>query len=136
MAESTGEQSGDSSGSTDIDPRTVEKLTAARTAIIEMINHERPRFIVAFEGMTFDGDKICLTVPSDSLREEILLSSTEILLKIAEVAGVNGSMEFVITVKEEVRKMRPIKLEDRIAHIESKNPTYLELKKVLDLEVE
>ena len=136
MAESTGEQSGDSSGSTDIDPHTVEKLTAARTAIIEMINHERPRFIVAFEGMTFDGDKICLTVPSDSLREEILLSSTEILLKIAEVAGVNGSMEFVITVKEEVRKMRPIKLEDRMAHIESKNPTYLELKKVLDLEVE
>ncbi|MBE6211361.1 MAG: DNA polymerase III subunit gamma/tau [Rikenellaceae bacterium] len=120
----------------DIDPRTAEKLTAARAKIIDIINHERPRFIVAFESMSFDGHKIMLTVPSESLREEILLAATEILLKIAEVAGVTGKMEFDISVKEEVRKMRPIKLEDRMAHIEGKNPYYLELKKLLDLDVE
>ena len=75
-------------------------------------------------------------MPSDSLRDEILHSSTEILLKIAEIAGVKGMLEFDITVKEEERQMRPIKLEDRMAHIEQKNPLYLELKKALDLEVE
>ena len=120
----------------DIDPRTAEKLTTARAKIIDIINHERPRFIVAFESMSFDGHKIMLTVPSESLRDEIHFAATEILLKIAEVAGVTGKMEFDISVKEEVRKMRPIKLEDRMAHIEGKNPYYLELKKLLDLDVE
>ena len=119
-----------------VDPRSAEKLTATKSEIINMINRERPRFIVAFENMSFEGYKIMLTVPSDSLREEIGHASTEILLKIADIAGVNGKLEFDITVKEEKRKMRPIKLEDRMAHIESKNPVYLEFKKALELDVE
>ena len=119
-----------------VDPRSVEKLTAAKDEIIGMINHERPRFIVAFENMSFEGYKIMLTVPSDSLREEIGHASTEILFKIADIAGVNGKLEFDITVKEEKRKMRPIKLEDRMAHIEKRNPVYLEFKKALELDVE
>ena len=119
-----------------VDPRSVEKLTAAKDEIISMINHERPRFIVAFENMSFEGYKIMLTVPSDSLREEIGHASTEILFKIADIAGVNGKLEFDITVKEEKRKMRPIKLEDRMAHIEKRNPVYLEFKKALELDVE
>ncbi len=119
-----------------IDPRTEQKLVAAQAKIVDMINHERPRFIVAFETMSINGHKIVLTVPSDSLRDEIQHAATELLLKIAEIAGVNGSMEFEISVKEEMRAVRPIKLEDRMAHIERKNPHYLELKKILDLEVE
>ena len=119
-----------------VDPRSVEKLTAVQEQIVEIIKTDRPRFIVAFETMRFDGYKIVLTVPSESLRDEIQHSSIEILHKIAEVAGVNGKLEFDIIVKEEVRKMRPIKLEDRMAHIEQRNPLYLELKKALDLEVE
>ena len=119
-----------------VDSRTAEKLEAARDAIIEMINKERPRFIVAFESVRFEGHKIELIVPSESLREDIGHSSTELLLKIAEIAGVNGKMEFDITVKEEKRKMRPIKLEDRMAHIESRNELYLEFKQALDLDVE
>ena len=126
---------GSSLGQT-IDPNSAKKLEAAQSHIIDEINSDRPRFIVAFETMRFDGHKILLTVPSESLRDEILHSSTEILLKIAEIAGVKGMLEFDITVKEEERQMRPIKLEDRMAHIEQKNPLYLELKKVLDLEVE
>lgn len=126
---------GSSLGQT-IDPNSAKKLEAAQSQIIDEINSDRPRFIVAFETMRFDGHKILLTVPSESLRDEILHSSTEILLKIAEIAGVKGMLEFDITVKEEERQMRPIKLEDRMAHIEQKNPLYLELKKALDLEVE
>ncbi len=128
--------SSSSASQTQIDPDTAEKLEHNRGKIIEVINRERPRFIVAFEDMTFDGHRILLTVPSNALREEILHSSTEILFKIAEIANVRGAMEFDITVKEDTRKARPIKLEDRMAHIEKRNPIYLELKKVLDLDVE
>ena len=119
-----------------IDPATADKLSAARDKIIELINLERPRFIVAFETMQFEGCKIMLMVPTDSLRDEICHAATDILFKIADIAGINGKVEFDITVKEEVRKMRPIKLEDRMAHIEKRNPLYLELKKALDLDVE
>jgi DNA polymerase-3 subunit gamma/tau len=119
-----------------VDPRSAEKLKAAQESIVEIIKTDRPRFIVAFETMRINGYKIMLTVPSESLRDEIQHSSIEILHKIAEVADVKGKLEFEITVKEEVRRMRPIKLEDRMAHIEKRNPMYIELKKALDLEVE
>lgn len=120
-----------------IDPQAVAKLTAAREAIIEEIKRERPRFIVGFETMEFEGHKIKLTVPSEALRHDIAHASTELLFKIADISGVKGLLEFDITVKEdEVRKMRPIKLEDRMEHIEKRNPHYLELKKALDLDVE
>jgi DNA polymerase-3 subunit gamma/tau len=120
-----------------IDPQTEAKLTAAREAIIEEIKRERPRFIVGFETMEFYGCKIKLTVPSEALRHDILHAATELLFKIADIAGVKGALEFDIAVKEdEVRKMRPIKLEDRMEHIEKRNPLYLEFKAALDLDVE
>jgi DNA polymerase-3 subunit gamma/tau len=119
-----------------IDPRAAEKLTNTRDLIIENIKRERPRFIVAFEQMQINGHKILLTVPSEALRDEIYHSATDLLFKIAEIANTTGRLEFDVTVKEEVQKMRPIKLEDRMAHIEKRNPLYLELKKALELEPE
>ena len=119
-----------------IDPESAAKLENARQRIVDYINEQRPRFIVAFETMRFEGNTIILSVPTEALREEILRSKTEILMRIAEIAGITGSLEMEIAVKEDKRKMRPIKLEDRIRHIEQKNPLVLELKKALDLEVE
>ena len=68
--------------------------------------------------MQINGHKILLTVPSEALRDEIYHSATDLLFKIAEIANTTGRLEFDVTVKEEVQKMRPIKLEDRMAHIE------------------
>ena len=119
-----------------VDPESAAKLENSRQRILDYINDQRPRFIVAFETMRFDGDTICLSVPTEALRDEILRSTTEILLRVAEIAAIEGSLELDITVKEDNRKRRPIKLEDRIRHIEQKNPLVLELKKALDLEVE
>ena len=119
-----------------IDPQTEAKLEAAREAIIDEIKRERPRFIVGFETMQFAGHKIKLLVPSEALKFDIAHASTELLFKIAEIANVKGLIEFDITVKEEERKMRPIRLEDRMAHIEKRNPLYLEFKAALDLDVE
>ena len=118
------------------DPKCAEKLEDARTEIINVINRERPRFIVAFETMRFEGCKILLTVPTEALKDEIYHAATDILMKISEVAGVNGVIEFDVTVREEKRKMRPVRLEDRLVHIESKNPLYIEFKNALDLEAE
>ena len=135
MEEATTEESG-STEDKRIDPQTEAKLEAAREAIVDEIKRERPRFIVGFETMQFAGHKIKLLVPSEALRHDIAHASTELLFKIAEIADVNGLIEFDITVKEEERKMRPIRLEDRMAHIEKRNPLYLEFKAALDLDVE
>ena len=119
-----------------IDPESESKLAAARNDIVKYINEQRPRFIVAFETMRFEGNAILLTVPTDALREDIEHSSVELLTNIARKAGIEGSLEFRITLGADNRPMRPIKLEDRIRHIEQKNPLVLELKKSLELEVE
>ncbi len=119
-----------------IDPESAAKLENGRQHILNDINERRPRFIVAFETMRFENNIIRLSVPTEALRDEILRSTTEILMRIAEIAGIAGSLELDIAVREDRRKMRPIKLEDRIRHIEQKNPLVRELKKALDLEVE
>lgn len=119
-----------------VDPDSRAKLERSRDAILHNINEQRPRFVVAFETMEFEDNVIRMTVPSDVLKDEIQHSSSELLMKIADIAGVTGALEFDISVREDGRKMRPIKLEDRIRHMEKKNPLYAELKKVLDLEVE
>ena len=119
-----------------VDPESASKLEAARQQITRFVSEQRPRFMTAFETVRFEGNKILLTVPSESLREDIEHSSIELLTGISRVAGVNGTLEFGITVAADTRPMRPIKLEDRIRHIEQKNPLVNELKKALDLEVQ
>ena len=73
---------------------------------------------------------------SSLLREEILRSKTGMLMRIAELAGIEGMIELEVTVNEEIRAARPIKLEDRVRYITEKNPLVAELRKALDLEVE
>lgn len=41
-----------------------------------------------------------------------------------------------MTVNEQVRATRPIRLEDRVKYLTEKNPLVAELRKALDLEVE
>ena len=118
------------------DPATEQKITAHRDKIIATILEERPRFVVAFEQMQLRGFTIYLEVPSQTLYEEIMRSKTEILLQIVRTAGIEGSLEMEIKVNEEIKAARPIKLEDRIKHMNEKNPHLAELKRVLDMEYE
>ena len=121
---------------TQYDPQSESKIEACRTAVIDTILQERPRFVVAFETMVVQGHTIKVEVPSQTLYEEIMRSKTELLLAIARTAGVTGSLELEVKVNEQVRATRPIKLEDRIQHMTEKNPLLLELKKELDMEYE
>ena len=119
-----------------IDPDCAEKLEHARGRILNLIKEKRPRFVPAFELMTFRDNTISVSVPTTELREEILRSKTGMLMRIAELAGIEGMIELEVTVNEEIRAARPIKLEARVRYITEKNPLVAELRKALDLEVE
>ena len=119
-----------------IDPDCAEKLEHARGRILNLIKEKPPRFVPAFELMTFRDNTISVSVPTTELREEILRSKTGMLMRIAELAGIEGMIELEVTVNEEIRAARPIKLEDRVRYITEKNPLVAELRKALDLEVE
>ena len=120
----------------EIDPDCAEKIRNAHTAILKLMQQKRPRFVPAFEQMEVESNEIRLKVPTQELREEILRNQTAILLRIAELAGISGVIQLDVTVSEEVRAARPIKLEDRIKYITDKNPLVNELCKALDLEIE
>jgi len=137
-AESDEEADEEASGgeTPETDPESDRKLEAARPQILALIQQKRPRFVSAFEQMTFCDGVIDVAVPSSSLRDEILRSKTGMLLRIAELAGINGMLDLRITVNEEIRAARPIKLEDRMKHLLDRNPQLAELRKALDLEAE
>ena len=120
----------------DAAPAAQEKLERARERILALIQRHRPRFVAAFELMEFSGNTIAVTVPTNELRDEILRSKTAMLMRIAELAGIEGPLELAIAVNERVQAVRPIKLEDRVKHMTEKNPLLAELRKALDLELE
>lgn len=123
-------------GEVKVDPRSEEKLAAAKDEIVKRTCELRPRFIVAFEKIAFEGNKIKLTVPTQSLKDELNMARTEILDTIALAAGVEGALELDIEVREIRMHLRPVRLEDRLRHIESRTPMFEDLKKALDLDVE
>ena len=119
-----------------IDPASAENLEAARDHILQLIRERRPRFVAAFELMTVRGNTLSVSVPTTELRDEILRSRTAMLTRIARLAGIEGALELEVTVNEQVRATRPIRLEDRVKYLTEKNPLVAELRKALDLEVE
>lgn len=123
-------------GEVRVDPRSEEKLAAAKDEIVKRTCELRPRFIVAFEKIAFEGNRIKLTVPTQALKDELNMARTEILDTIASAAGVNGALELDIEVREVRMHLRPVRLEDRLRHIESRTPMFEDLKKALDLDVE
>ena len=119
-----------------IDARSEEKITAVKDRVIKDILEERPRFVVAFESMQIDGHRIKVEVPTSQLYEEIMRSKTEILMQIAQTAGVTGMLELDIKINEQIKASRPIKLEDRIKYMTERNENILELKRLLDMDYE
>ncbi|WP_417014115.1 DNA polymerase III subunit gamma/tau [Alistipes sp.] len=119
-----------------IDPASGQKLESGRAAILAYIGQERPRLYAFFEQLRIEGHTLRLSVPSEALREEILRNKLEMLTRIAALAGVEGVLELAVEVDEQIRAARPIKLEDRLRHMNERNPLLAELRRELDLEVE
>ena len=119
-----------------VDAESQSKLTAAKDTILAEIGMRRPRFVVALERMRVEGNKIVLDAPSEVLRNEIIAERTELSDMIIEVARINGVIEIEINVQEQEVKLRPIKLEDRLRHMEKAVPLFKELRESLDFDVE
>ncbi|MDE7451595.1 MAG: DNA polymerase III subunit gamma/tau [Alistipes sp.] len=133
---STADATSESAAEPEIDPACATKLEQARPQLMQLVRERRPRFVQVFEEMRLHDNAIAISVPTTELRDEILRMRTSMLSQFAKIAGVNGKIELEITVNEQIRAARPIKLEDRVKHITEKNPLVNELRKALDLEVE
>ena len=119
-----------------IDKDSEAKMLKAKAEIVKKMCEERPRFVSAFENIEFEGNMVKMAVPSDALKEELINQRWEILTGIAAMAGVKGSLDMKIEIKEIDFKLKPIKLEDREAHIQKVTPEYDYMRKVLDLMTE
>ncbi len=119
-----------------IDPASEEKMSRAKEQIVARMCSDRPRYVSAFESIEFEGNVVKLAVPSEGLRDELLGERYDILTTIAEVAGVKGSLDMRIEIKEMDFKLKPIKLEDRIEHICKVAPELAHMQKALDMDFE
>ena len=127
---------GDAPGEHRVDPRSEEKLTASREEIIRQMAISRPRFNSAFDTMRFEGNKIHVVASAATLESDLRQSKSEILEQIVEIAQIDGVLELEIELKEIVVHLRPVKLEDRVHHIEKVMPNFNQLCEALDLEAD
>ena len=119
-----------------IDPASESKMAQVKARIVAQMCKERPRFVSAFENIDFEENVVKLAVPSESLRDELIGMRYEILTSIATIAGVKGSLDMKIEVKEMDFKLKPIKLEDRVEHIRKVTPEFDYMQKAFDIDVE
>ncbi|MFI3263958.1 MAG: DNA polymerase III subunit gamma/tau [Rikenellaceae bacterium] len=119
-----------------IDPRSEELLEASRTNILEFIASWRPRFAVPFSAMEFQGHTIVVKIPTSELQTEIERSMSELLHKIVEITGIVGVIELKLILDETIVASRPVKLEDKIAHLVKINPEISKLKERFNLYIE
>ncbi len=119
-----------------IDPASEAKMSQVKERIVAQMCKERPRFVSAFEQIEFEGNVVKLAVPSEALRDELIEMRYEILTSIAAIAGVKGSLDMHIEVKEMDFKLKPIKLEDRVEHIRKVTPEFDYMQKAFDIDVE
>ena len=115
-----------------IDPESEAKLNAAKEQIVKRMCDERARFVSAFENIRFEGNNVILAVPTEALRDELLGMRFEILKSMVEIAGIKGILEVTIEVKDIEFKLKPVKLEDREAHILKVAPEMGYLAQVFD----
>ena len=127
---------GESKAAIVIDPESEAKMKAVKTKIVAMMCSGRPRFVSAFEVIDFEGNTVKLSVPSEALKDELISERFWILKDIAELAGVKGSLDMKIEIKEMDFKLKPIKLEDRVAHIRKVAPEFDYMQKAFDMDVE
>ncbi len=119
-----------------IDPASEEKMLQTKEQIVKQMCAGRPRFVSAFENIDFESNVVKLAVPSEALKDELLGERFYILRDIAAIAGVTGSLDMKIEIKEIDFKLKPIKLEDRVEHIRKVMPEFDYMQKAFDMDVE
>jgi DNA polymerase-3 subunit gamma/tau len=122
--------------STPADPDAQTKIERHREKFLAKLTAERPRMGVAYETMEMTGNTLRVMVASATLRDEVLRHRTETLQLLAAVAGVHGSIELEVIVDENVKPVKPIRIEDKLRHLIDNNPDLITLRRTLDMEIE
>jgi DNA polymerase-3 subunit gamma/tau len=119
-----------------VDPECERKIMACKAAFIDELHKERPRIAMALEEMKVSSNCISLKVPTEVLYEEIMRNRTEILMLLADVAGIDGGLKLEVSIAEDNKSRKPIKVEDKLRFLTDKNPAITTLRKELNLEIE
>ena len=118
------------------DPKSEEKLKAAFDKAVASLVAKHPRFSSAFEKVVISGNTISVEVTTPILRDDLVGTRSEITEHFADVAGVDGVVKLEVVLNEVQVKLRPVKLEDRLAHVAGCSPLFDEFVKTLDLELD
>ncbi len=119
-----------------IDKASQEKLLAARDKILAAIKLKHPRHLSVFENMVVEQNTITVKVPSRDQGEELSRSHIELGRELATIAEVNGIVKLEVVIDEHIRADRPIKIEDRLRHMTTKNERLIEMMERLNLDAE
>ena len=119
-------------GGSDVERRLNDK----REAFVAEITRRHPRLIPAFEKVRIEGNKVVVEVPTRVLNEDLNSCRSEIQEIIAECAELDGVPLLEIVVNETEIKLRPVKIEDRLAHIASCSPLFEKLVTTMKLNIE
>ncbi len=119
-----------------IDKASQEKLLAARDKILAAIKLKHPRHLSVFENMVVEQNTITVKVPSRDQGEELSRSHIELGRELATIAKVNGIVKLEVVIDEHIRADRPIKIEDRLRHMTTKNERLIEMMERLNLDAE
>ena len=118
------------------DPQSEKKLQESKERFIAAIVAKHPRFSPAFEKTKISGNTISVEVPSAIMRDDLYNSRSEITEIITDISGISGVVKLDIVLNEVEVKLRPVKLEDRVAHISDRSPLFDELVTALELELD
>ena len=119
-------------GGSDVERRLNDK----REAFVAEITRRHPRLIPAFEKVRIEGNKVVVEVPTRVLNEDLNSCRSEIQEIIAECVELDGVPLLEIVVNETEIKLRPVKIEDRLAHIASCSPLFEKLVATMKLNIE
>ncbi|MCL2561911.1 MAG: DNA polymerase III subunit gamma/tau [Rikenellaceae bacterium] len=119
-----------------VDPECESKIRAVRAEFLNEVYRERPRIAMALEEMEISGNRITLKVPTETLYEDIMRSRAELLAMLVDITGIDGRIDFEVSVAADDKARKPIKVEDKLKFLADKNPTLNVLRRELNLELE
>lgn len=119
----------------EFDSQCKEKVERNKVLFLRELQAKRPRMTPAFRGMQIEGHTISITVYTETIREEILRNSQELVELLQQCCGITGIVKFDILVSLEQNEALPIKAEDKYKYLVDKNPEIVTLVKELGLEI-
>ncbi len=134
--EDGGEQPLDKPEATAIDDDIEAKLAKACARFSHEMMAMRPRIGVAFDNVVIKGNVVQMEVAGATIRDEILRGKSDISRRLGEMESIHCAIDFDITVVESTASARPIRPEDKLAHLTSRNALMNDLRQRLELEIE